>query len=409
MQFNFLSKNIIPQNIVIKKAKGIKLWDINNKEYIDFSSQTLNLNLGNSPDLVKKAFIEQFDKFIFLSTRFTSPVLIDLAKKLNDLSPIKPCRINLKLTNGSDANESAFKRVRKYKDKPNIVTFYLSHVGESSEALMANGKHFKRKLYSGSNNFIHIRTPFDFQKHGYSLKESEDIVLDELEYLFKKRDDIAGFILEPIMVNAGGYIFSKRFLREARNLCTKFDISLIYDEIQTAFGWLGRFFAADYFGVTPDIITLGKALSAGFPLAAILMKEKYDVLDYGQDEYTYGGHPISCAVALENIKYLEESNILDSVNKKSTTLKNLLNNLKNKYSKKIREIRICGLIASIEFINKQLALKVYSQALRQGLILRKSQDGEEPSLVLKPPIIVTENEIKKAILLLSKSITNIIS
>jgi len=411
MNLSVLTKNIVPLNILVKRAKGVRFWDYNGKEYLDFSSQTLNLNLGNSPELAKKAFLEQFKKFTFLSTRFTSSILVELANELVHIAPKGLNKVNLKLTNGSDANESAFKRVRAYRKKPYIVSFYWSHLGESCETLSASGKHFNVSKFSGSKNFIFVDNPFMLKSKGHSLESSENQVLKQLQLMFRERNDIATVIIEPIMVNAGGFIFSKRFLKELRNICSEYDVSLIFDEIQTAFGWLGTFFASDFFGVTPDIITLGKGLSGGFPLAAIIMKEEYDVINYGEDEYTYGGHPISCAVALETIRFLENSNIFSEVMERSSLLKKLLLEMAKTNKEYIKEVRICGLIASLEFYqnkHKDFANYVYKTALDNGLVLRKSSNGLRPSLVLKPPLIVSITEIERAMDLLSESIHKVI-
>lgn len=404
MDTSKLTKNIQPLEIIAKKAKGIRMWDTNDKEYLDFSSQTLNLNLGNSPQIVKKAFLKQFKSFTFLSTRFLNPVLVDLSEKLASISPISPCKINLKLTNGGDANESAFKRVRIYRKKPIIISFYWSHLGESSETLSANGKYASTEMFSGSNNFLHVRTPFELQKRGITLRKAEKLVLTELEVIFSNRNDIAALILEPIMVNAGGYIFRREFLKKIRRLCSTYDISLIFDEIQTGFGWVGSYFISTQLEIIPDILTLGKALASGFPLSAIIMKEEYDLLPYGEDEYTYGGHPVSCAIALENIEYLRSSSLLVKVTKKSRLLQKLLREIKGKFKSLIVDIRIYGLIASVEFINNSIATSVYNESLRNGLILRKSLDGKGESLVLKPPVIVTEEEIRHAIKIFKSSI-----
>lgn len=402
-----LTKNIVPGDITIAKAKGIKLWDKTGKEYLDFSSQTLNLNLGNSPDIAKEAFLKQFDKFTFLSSRFKNEVFVNLARELINIAPAELKKVNLKLTNGSDANESAFKRVRVYRGKPYIISFYRSHLGESSETLSARGKNFYRKQFRGSNNFIHLPPPFILQTLGHSLKESEKITLEQLEILLRERDDIAALIIEPVMVNAGGYIFTKNFLQSVRSICSERNISLIFDEIQTAFGWMGTFFAAKYFRVTPDLLTLGKGLASGFPLAAVLMKDEYDLMEYGEDEYTYGGHPVSCAIAIENIKILKKTNILKDVVKKSRILEGYLRQLQDSFPKLIKEVRICGLIAAIEFKEPKtmsIASVVYTESLKRGLILRKSLDGRGSSLVLKPPLIVSDVDIDDAFKILSKSL-----
>jgi len=217
--YPYLTKNIRPtENIIVKKAKGIKVWDIKNKEYLDFSSQTLNLNLGNSPEIAKKAFLQQFNKYTFLSTRFVSEVFLGLSKKLIQIAPKKLTKVNIKLTNGGDANESAIKRARIFRRKPYIVSFYYSHLGEGCETLKANGKHFSSIFFGGSNYFIHIIPPFFNNR-------TEGLVLKEIEFIFKSRDDIAAIIIEPIMVNAGVYVFTRSFLKTLRFLCDKYKIN----------------------------------------------------------------------------------------------------------------------------------------------------------------------------------------
>ncbi len=378
---------------MVKRAKGVKLWDIHNKEYIDFSSQTLNLSLGNSPQIVKRAFLQQFKKFTFLSTRFINQSFLDLSIELTKLAPRGLTKVNIKLTNGGDANESAFKRARVFRKKPYIVSFYYSHLGEGSETLKANGKHFSPLFLGGSEFFIHVIPPF-------SENRTDEQVIDELEFLFRSRDDVAAIIIEPIMVNAGVYVFSRLFLNKLRLLCDKYKITLIFDEIQTAFGWLGKLFAAEYFNVSPDILTIGKAFAAGFPLAGVLMREEYDVLDYGFDEYTYGGHPVSCAIALENINYLTSSSVLRQVEEKSKMLQTQLVDYHSKHLGLVKNIRCCGLFAGIEFKSNIAATQIYQSLVTKGLITRKSVDGAGPSLVLKPPIIVSKPIIKMAIQIL---------
>lgn len=393
--YSFLTKNVVPTiNIKVKKAAGILIKDFNNKEYIDFSSQTLNLSLGNSPQIVKKAFLKQFNKYSFLSTRFISDVFITLSKKLVQISPSHLTKVNIKLTNGSDANESAIKRARIYRKKPYIVSFSNSHIGETSETLNAS-KQLISDFYGGSNRFIYISPPF-------IQNNTEAKTLKKLEEIFRNRKDIAAIIIEPIIVNVGVQILSKEFLKNVRALCNKFRITLIFDEIQTAFGWIGEFFASKYFDVEPDMLTMGKALACGFPLSGILMKKEYDVIDYGLDEFTYGGHSISCAIALENIKLLSESNLLKNVKKKSLLFKSLLIELKQKHNKIIKEIRICGLIVGIEFYSFNKLNYIFNTLLKNGLIVRKTSEKSNSSLILKPPIIVNLNTLKKAVSIMDK-------
>lgn len=411
---SFLTKNIQPSSIRVVRAKGSKFWDEKGQVYLDFSSQTLNLNLGNSPQIAKEAFLRQFEKFTFLSSRFESDVFMELSQKLIEIAPRGLTKINARLTNGTDANESAFKRARTYRNKPIIVTFYWSHLGESCETLRANGKNFHSHVqaFGGSSNFVHCMPPFAIREidSALSVAESEEISLEHIEFLFKERGDIAALILEPVMMNAGGHAFSVKFLSRLKILCERHEVTLIFDEIQTAFGWLGTFFASDLFNVVPDMMSLGKGIACGFPLSALLMKEEYDVLEYGEDEYTYGGHPISCAVALAGIQSIIESEILAMVRRKSVIMREGLAALQQEFGHRIKEVRNVGLIGAVEFHKigtSNYALKVYDAALNKGLLLRISLDGNGHSIVLKPPIIVSDEEISQALGILRLSISGL--
>lgn len=271
-----LTKNTKPLPIKVWKAKGVNFYDYKKKIYLDFSSQTLNLNFGQLHPKITTAVINQARKLTFLSSRFINPVLLDVAQELLEISPPDLTKINLKLVNGGDANESAFKRVRKLHNKQYIIAFQKTHLGESSETLSASAK--TDKYIGGSGKFLFVAPPFNqFFKGNSKPLDFNEYSLHEINELLEKRDDVAAIILEPVMVNAGVYGFSSYYLRRLKEMCQRYSISLIFDEVQTAFGWLGTYFAADYFGVTPDLITMGKGLAAGYPLAAILMKDEYDV------------------------------------------------------------------------------------------------------------------------------------
>lgn len=398
-----LVKNILPANpaITIDRARGAILWDSAGKDYIDFSSQTLNVSLGQCHPRLTRAAITQLKKYTFLSTRFVSEPLTLLAHELVKLAPAGLSKVNLKLTNGSDANESAFKRVRKYHKKQIIVAFSWSHHGETSETINASGKHFENRHYiGGSEKFLFFNPPHqEFFPSAKTSEEAERASLRQLSHLIETHSDICAVIVEPILVNAGVYILSKNYLTGLRKLCDQHGISLIFDEIQTMGGWLGEIFAAKKYGVTPDLITLGKALSPGFPLSGILMKEEYDVLDYGEDEFTYGGHPVSCAVALENLRILQEMPLGRVVHEREKIIRSTLTKFKQKFSF-IKEIRGDGLIWAIDFDvdrSPKTPGEIYQNALRNGVILRKSRDGAGSSLVIKPPLVISKKQLQNGL------------
>lgn len=398
----YFTRNTIPSHIKISKAKGTIFYDDNGKEYLDFSSQTLNLNFGQNHYRITRAVIKQVKNFTYLSSRFENPIMNELIEKLLNISPSPLQKVNLKLVNGSDANESALKRIRKKTGKNFVITYHKTHLGESSETLSASGK--TAAYIGGSGKFILATPPFSSFFKDTPQDDIEDLSLYQISKILKRNKNIAGIFLEPIMVNAGVYGFSPYYLKHLRKLCDDYQVGLVFDEIQTGFGWLGTYFACEYFGVVPDLLTMGKGLAAGFPLAGILMKKEYDVLDYGEDEYTYGGHPASCATAIACLNLLRETNILKQVKQKCQILKKMVLVLQHKYSC-ITDVRLFGLICGIEFKsqkNQNLADEIYDLCLENGLLLRKTEDGKGSSLVLKPPIIVSQQELEKAIDVLDK-------
>ncbi len=370
-----LAKNTLPAiRDEIVSGKGSRFFLKNGREILDFSSQTLNLNLGHNHPLVIKAVKNQLDKFSYNSSRFINKDFVELSQALVDLTDKSLNKVNVKMTNGSDAVESAIKRARIATKKRKIVSFIDSHHGETIETIALSGKHFEDRFFGSAEEYLYLK--------------ADERAMDKLKTLFEKHNDIAAVIAEPIMVNAGVIIHPKDRLIKMRRLCDKYSAALIFDEVQTAFGWLGSIFAYERFGVVPDILALGKGLASGFPLAAVVFKKKYDVLKYGEDEFTYGGHPVSCAVALANLDLLKTTDFKVEVKEK------LMAKLLAKF-----KARGMGLIWAVECESKPKAKRIYEGCFNNGLLLRLN--GGERVLTFKPPIIVTETEIKKAIKIFS--------
>lgn len=371
MNLTCLVKNVLPSTEdVIVGGKGSSFFLKSGKKILDFSSQTLNLNLGHNHEVVIKAAKSQIDKFSYNSSRYINQDFVKLSQRLIDLTDDSLNRVNLKLTNGSDAVESAIKRARIGTSKRKIISFIGSHHGETVETIALSGKHFEGRFLGSAEEYLYLK------------KDSK--VIENLRNIFKQHNDVAGLILEPIMVNAGVKIFSKENLVEIRKLCSKYKVALIFDEVQTAFGWLGSMFAYERFEVVPDILALGKGLASGFPLAVAVLNEKYDVLNYGEDEFTSGGNPVSCAVALANLELLKKVDF--EINKKEKLMSRLLSKF---------DTRGMGLIWAVDCKSKEKAEYIHKECFKKGLLLRLN--GGRRVLTFKPPIIVSESEIKKAV------------
>ncbi|MFQ6127116.1 MAG: aspartate aminotransferase family protein [Candidatus Heimdallarchaeota archaeon] len=399
----FLSKNIKPQYPSLVKGEGIRVFDVNGKEYLDFSSQTLNLNLGHCHPRIINIVKKQLENIYYTSSRFLDEPTLLLAKKLIEISPLGLTRVNLKMTGGSEANECAIKMLRKYHGKKTIITTYHSFFGETFETMRCSGKYFDRSFIGSKNNYVYVCPPYCFRcPYREEPLDCSLLCAEQFRNLLYFRKDIAGIIIEPINVNSGVIIPPKRYLIEIRKICDENEIGLVFDEVQTAFRWTGEMFASNYFGVIPDIMTLGKGISGGFPLGATLFNERYDVLEYGEHEFTYGAHTISCAASLEIINILTENGFLYNVKRKGEYLRRRLLELKEDFESIIIDVRSIGLLAGIEIVNRKLAKDIYEKCLENGLILRLSDNFNGNTIIIKPPLIVSEEEINEAINIFQK-------
>lgn len=394
----FLTRNTSPSRDVASLAKGsgVWFWDANGKRYLDLASQTLNLLLGQCHPLVTEKVIQQARELTFASSRFSSKAYLQLARKLVSIAPEGLIKVNLKLTDGSDANETAIKIARKWTNKGTIVVPTLSHVGQTAQALHFTGYRGRGMLKGSKEAVIFSPSPYCFR---CPLAQTPDRCnvecASEIERIVSKNRDIAAVFIDPVMVNAGVLAFSRsrEYLTQISELCRHNKIILIVDEIQT-FGWIDSFFACCFYSVSPDIITLGKGLSAGYPLAACLMKPELDILAYNEADFTHGGHPLCCAAALACLEVLEQEE-RPQIGVKAEFLRERLASVKKEYPI-LADIRNLGLIFGLEFTKSDnspdptTASKVFKETLAKGVFCRIYGNV----IVLKPPIIISKEELE---------------
>ena len=255
--------NVMPP---LRSGQGCHVIDVEGKKYIDFCSQTLNLNLGQCHPAVTAAVVEQAKRLTFASSRFGSDVSHRLLQRLLAVTPPSLSRCNIKVTSGTLANEGALKMARKRTGYKAFISVDNSHHGQSIKTMDVSGKH---------HDVVYVR----HKRVGFLPTPDESTCVSEardcLDEVYRRLDGkVAGLIVEPIMVDAGVVILGESYLRMLREFATEKGIALIFDEIQTGFGWCGVLFAMDLYNIVPDILTLGKGLGAGYPLAAILCSEE---------------------------------------------------------------------------------------------------------------------------------------
>ncbi|KSU60359.1 hypothetical protein AS034_16075 [[Bacillus] enclensis] len=400
-KFDYLTRNTWPNEATspVVKGDGIYFWDENNKKYMDFSSQTLNLLLGQCYPAIVEALTEQIKTLTYASSRFGSSAYLEAAKRIVRVAPKGFTRINIKMCDGSDANETALKTAKKFTGKPGVISFHKAHTGQTTQTLHVRGYARDERTLLGSTEDVTFISPPSCQEKGdykHSLKEFEEVIT--------KHGGIGAVLVDPMMVNAGVLVNEETsaYLKGIEALCHRYNVMFILDENQS-FGWVPGIFAANYYDISPDIITLGKGLSSGHPLAGVLVKEKYkEALDYNEADFTHGGHVLTCRAAATTIETLEtvDFHLLE----KEKKIESEIRDLQSKANFPLIH-RGVGLIHGLEFAtedeerNSVMANSIFETALRKGLFLRKYNN----KIILKPPVIVSEEEIEKAFAILSSS------
>lgn len=396
----YLTNNTWPVENVspIHRGEGIYFWDYNGKKYMDFSSQTLNLLLGQCHPVIVDALISQAKTLTYASSRFGSLPYLKTAKKLAEIAPKGLTRVNIKMCDGSDANETAVKVARKFTGKTGIISFHQGHTGQTTQTIQLRGYgRDPRTLAGNKEDIVFVHPPKCQETHDY-----ENTII-EIKQVIQKHGNIAAILVDPVMTNAGVLVTdeTQNYLKEINALTKEHNILFVLDENQT-FGWVPKLFATNYYDLSPDIITLGKGLSAGHPLAGVLLREELkDVLDYNEADFTHGGHVLTCSAAYACLSLIGSEDF--HIQEKEALMKVRLGQLKNETTIDVIS-RGVGLIHCIEIVESQdidsskLAEIIFNEALNEGLFLRKYGS----KLVLKPPIIVNNIEIIEAFEILER-------
>lgn len=384
--------------ILIKSAKGIKLYDFFGKWYYDtISSWWCNLHGHNHPHIQKaiKDQIKKVDHVMFAG--FTHETAINLSKKLLLVSPKNLSRVFYS-DNGSTAVETALKMAIQYwfnngiKQKNTFVAFDLAYHGDTFGAMSVGGiSTFTRPFSPLFFKTYKVLTPYCYRCPCKKNAESCSIeCIKPLQHILEKYSEkIAAFIFEPLLLGAAGMIiYPSKYLRLAQELCKKYNVLMIADEVATGFGRTGKMFACDHADLKPDFLCLSKGLTNGvIAFAATLTTEKiYNAFysDFVKQKTFYHGHtftanPIACAIANANLEIFEKENTLCNVEKITNTFRSELP--KFKALPFIGDIRSIGTILAFEIVEnknskkpfsfeKRIGFKIYQEGLKKNLILR---------------------------------------
>ena len=379
---NVMLPNYSPANFIPKEAKGSRIWDLDNKEYIDFGGGIAVNSLGHSHPSLIKALSDQSQKFWHLSNYLSNEPAINLAKQITDSTFAE----NVFLSNsGTEANEAAIKIARKYHSskgdqRSELVSFKNSFHGRSLLNISLGSSEMHR------NGFEPLMPGI---KHGEFNNESD------LEKLIS--NNTAAVIVEPVQGEAGVFKASNEFIKRLREECSKKGTLLIIDEVQSGVGRMGTLYGYMQYDIEPDIVTSAKGLGGGIPIGATLTTQSIgECMQPGTHGSTFGGNPMACAVANEVLNIVNNKDFLNDVLEKEKLFLSFLAEFQTKGV--FSEIRSSGLWIGCDLIDKT-SNEVLEQAYDAGLIMVSAGSN---CLRFAPALNITYEEIEQGIDLLKE-------
>jgi acetylornithine/N-succinyldiaminopimelate aminotransferase len=364
--------------IVPQRGAGCRLWDVDGKEYLDFLAGVAVNNLGHCHPKVVAALQEQAGRLLHCSNFYHIPQQIELAEWLCERSFAD--RVFF-CNSGAEANEAAIKLARKHsrekygEDRFEVITAQASFHGRTIGTISATGQ---EKVKAG---FAPLVPGFTSAPFGDATAMRQAIT-----------PGTCAIMLEPVQGEGGVNVPPPGYLKAVRELCEEFDLLLIYDEVQVGCGRTGTLWAYEQEGVTPDVMTLAKALAGGPPIGTMLTTEALaKSLGPGTHGSTFGGNPLVCSAALAAMQTIVNDGVLDNCRAMGDYLTRRLKELQGKYAF-IKEVRGRGLIIGMELDIEGGAL--VNAALERGLLINCTVGRV---LRFVPPLIVTKAEIDEAI------------
>ena len=394
LEAKYGAHNYKPLPVVLKKGLGVFLWDVDGKKYYDFLSAYSAVNQGHCHPKIISALHEQSSNLTLTSRAFYNDVLGGFEKFLTDLFGYNKC---LPMNSGVEAGETAVKLSRKWGyEKKGIEK-------NSAKIIFPEGNFWGRTLAAISSS----TDPSSYNGFGPLMPGYDIIPYNDLVVLEKKLSDpnCAAFMFEPIQGEAGVIVPDNGYLREVRRLCSKYNVLMVADEIQTGIGRTGRMLATDYEDARPDILVLGKAISGGvLPVSAVLCDDPIMLcIKPGEHGSTFGGNPLSAAVATEALKVILDEGLIENAYNLGKIFREQLQKF-TKNSDLVKLVRGKGLLNAIVIndIPKSNTAWNICLKLRDNGLLAKPTHGN--IIRFAPPLVITEEQLNECISIITDTL-----
>jgi ornithine--oxo-acid transaminase len=374
--------NYKPLDVVITRAEGVWVWDVEGNRYLDCLSAYSAVNQGHCHPRILRALVEQASRVTLTSRAFRNDQLPFLEKELCELTGYE---MVLPMNSGAEAVETALKAARKWGYTVKGVP------ADQAEIIVCAGNFHGRTItIVGFSTEPQYREGFGPFTPGFVVIPYGDARALEAAIT----PNTVAFLVEPIQGEGGVIVPPEGYLRAVREICTRHNVLFIADEIQTGLGRTGRLFACDWEGVRPDVLVIGKALSGGFyPVSAVLSsREVLGVFRPGDHGSTFGGNPLACAVAREALRVIVEERLPERADELG---RYFLGRLARIESPLVREVRGKGLLIGVELVPEAGGARRYCEALKDRGILCK--ETHEHTIRFAPPLVITREEIDWAL------------
>src|SRR5277367_5278916 len=394
-------KSVVP--IVIDKASGVTVTDINGREYLDCFAGISVVNAGHNNPHVIAAAKAQMDKLVHCASYiYHAQPVADLAEKIAHIAP--PGLTKTFFGNGgAEAIEGAMKLARLYSGKHEFISLHGSFHGRSWGALSVTGNYARKKKggpYAAGVSFA----PAPYVYRSLWPDDPEAVArhcaqaIDEI-VRFATSNDVAAFIAEPVMGEGGIIVPPPNYFREVKKVLDHYGILFIADEVQSGFARTGKMFAIEYYGVEPDILVTAKGIADGFPLSAYTVRpEIAEAYKPGDHLTTFGGNPVSCAAALANIAFMERENLPGRAMEMGNYAMGKLRELQRK-NPMIGDVRGKGLMIGVELVKDEQKTPAAAEAeaikdacLQRGLLI--GLGGVYANVIrFQPPLVISKEQI----------------
>ena len=408
-----------------ERAEGVYIYDRDGKGYIDFSSQLMNVNIGHGHAKIKEAVAKQMDEVSYVYPGMATDARAALGKKLAEIAPGNLSKTFFTL-GGAEAVENSIKLARAATGRHKIVSLYRSYHGATYAAMSAGGD--PRKFGMDAQqvpNHVHVENPYFYRCpwNSTTFEECGENAAAALERVikFENPDSVAAVLLEGESGSSGCIKFPPNYWRLVREICDKYGILLICDEVMSGFGRTGKMFGVENHGVEPDMMCIAKGLTSGYlPLGGLMVTS--ELADQFSEKalplgLTYSAHPVCCAAALATIEVYEEDGLVDQAAQTGRYIEQQVEKLKEKHPS-IGDFRNTGLLGCIELVkNRETREPVTpwnakpSEMEATGRMAAKIRELGMFTFVrwnwifVAPPLNITKEEVDKGLSIISEAIS----